>query len=77
MGVVEFEQNRLRQQKIEVQALVALMRFGRSHGRKVEAESRLCEIAFPETVAEKINDQETLTINGNWVEAGHEVCDDL
>ena len=69
MGVVEFEQNRLRQQEIEVKALVALMRFGRTHGRKVEAESRLCEIAFPETVAEKINsNQETLTINGNWVQ---------
>ena len=60
MGIADYENNRLRQQEIEVRALVALMRFGRSHGRKVEAESRLCEIAFPETVAEKINQEEPL-----------------
>ncbi len=61
MGVVEFEQNRLRQQKIEVQALVALMRFGRTHSRKVEAESKLCRIAFPEDHIKQI-EQEKLTM---------------
>ena len=66
MGVVEFEQNRLRQQEIEVQALVALLR--RKNWAK-KAERRLVKIAFPEEVAEKINGvQETLTINGNWVQ---------
>ena len=59
MSVLQFENNRLRQQKIEVKALVALMRYGRSHERKAYAEKKLCEIAFPETVAEKIK-QETL-----------------
>ena len=59
MGVVDYETNRLRQKEIEVKALVALMRFGRTHGRKVEAEGRLCEIAFPDKLADKIN-QETL-----------------
>ena len=61
------KQNELRKREIEVKALVALMRFGRTHGRKVEAESRLCEIAFPETLAEKI-EQETLTLSGNILE---------
>ena len=61
------KQNQIRKQEIEVKALVALMRFGRTHGRKVEAESRLCEIAFPETLAEKI-EQETLTLSGNILE---------
>jgi len=59
MGIIEFELNRLRQQEIEVKALIALMKHGRTHGRKVEAEARLCLIAFPETVAENIK-QETL-----------------
>jgi len=57
MGVYDYEQYKQRQQKIEVKALIALMRYGRTHGRKVEAESRLCEIAFPETVAENINQE--------------------
>ena len=61
------KQNELRKREIEVKAFVALMRFGRTHGRKVEAESRLCEIAFPETLAEKI-EQETLTLSGNILE---------
>lgn len=59
MGVVDFETNRLRQQEIEVRALVALMRFGRRADRRLEAEGRLCEIAFPDELANKIN-QETL-----------------
>ena len=59
MGVYDYEQYRQRQQEIEVKALIALMRYGRTHERKVYAEKKLCEIAFPETVAEKIK-QETL-----------------
>lgn len=55
MGIVEVEQNRLRQQEIEVRALVALMRFGRRADRRLLAEGRLCDIAFPEETARKIN----------------------
>ena len=56
MGVVDFETNRLRQQEIEVRALVALLKR-RMWAKK--AEQKLVEIAFPETVIDKIN-QETL-----------------
>jgi len=52
---MQYEEIKLRQQNIEVKALIALMRFGRSLDRKIEAETRLCRIAFPETVAEEIN----------------------
>ena len=62
--VFDFERNRLRQQEIEVQALVALMRYGRTHQRKVAAEGKLCEIAFPEDHIEQI-EQETLVLSGN------------
>ena len=63
MGVLDFEENRLRQQEIEVKALIALMRFGRTHSRKVEAEGKLCRIAFPENQIEEI-EQETLDSMG-------------
>jgi len=57
MGVFDYEVKRIKQQEIEVKALVALMRFGRNSGRRLEAESRLCKIAFPETVAKEINEE--------------------
>ena len=59
MGIVEVEQNRLRQQEIEVRALVALLKHGRVPQVKHRAEQRLEEIAYPDKLADKIN-QETL-----------------
>jgi len=56
MGIIQYEELKLRQQEIEVRALVALMRFGRRQDRRMEAEARLCRVAFPETVAEELND---------------------
>ena len=56
---MHYEELKLRQQEIEVKALIALMRFGRRADRRLEAEGRLCEIAFPDDLADKIN-QETL-----------------
>ena len=58
MGVVEFERNRLRQQEIEVKALVALMKYARLHEVKLDAEMKLCKFAFPEEVAKKLDQQE-------------------
>ena len=55
MGVVDFETNRLRQQEIEVKALVALVEHGNFHWAK-KAERRLAEIAFPELLADYINE---------------------
>jgi hypothetical protein len=55
--VIQFEENRIRQQKIEVKALIALMKYGNQYV-KSEATKALRRIAFPETVAEEIN-QET------------------
>ena len=56
MGVVEFERNRIRQQEIEVKALVALLKHSKKY-RDV-AEMRLFEFSFPEEVAEVINQQQ-------------------
>jgi len=53
MGIVEYEKNRLRQQGIEVKALVALLKHSKKY-RDV-AEMRLFEFSFPEEVAEAIN----------------------
>ena len=55
--VFDFERNRLRQQEIEVQALVALMRYGRTNTRKLYAEKKLCEIAFPEDHIEELEQE--------------------
>ena len=55
--VIQFEENKIRQQEVEVRALIALMRFGRRAARRLEAEGRLCEIAFPDKLANKINEQ--------------------
>ena len=58
MGIVQVEQNRLRQQEIEVRALVALLEHG-NHYYSKQAERRLFEIAMPDLLAEQLN-QETL-----------------
>ena len=59
MGVVEFEQNRLRQKKIEVEALVALLSHSNNPEWRDAAEVKLFEFAFPEEIAE-IMEQEDL-----------------
>ena len=55
MGVVDFENNRIRQKKIEVKALVALAKYGNKI-QKFEALKHLQFFAYPEALAEKIND---------------------
>jgi hypothetical protein len=54
MGIVQVEQNRLRQQEIEVRALVAL---ANSNNEVVafKARNKLERFAYPEEVAKKIN----------------------
>ena len=54
MGVVEFEQNRLKQKEIEVRALVALLNCN-DHNVREDALVKLCNYAFPECLAETIN----------------------
>ena len=63
---MHYERNRQRQQNIEVKALIALMRYGRTHARKAHAEKKLCEIAFPENHIEQA-EQETLVLSGNML----------
>ena len=59
MGIVQVEQNRLRQLDIEVKALIALLEQDVIRSMRIDAAQRLHEIAFPKALAEKIN-QETL-----------------
>jgi len=54
MSVVEFENNRLRQKKIEVKALIALIKHARVFEVKQDAEVRLWQMAFPDKVAENL-----------------------
>ena len=55
MGIVEVAQNKLRQQEIEVRALVALSQQDLIVHAKMEAVHKLIEIAYPDKVAKKIN----------------------
>ncbi len=52
--VIQFEENRIRQQEVEVKALTALCEFG-NRVQKFEALKHLEAIAYPDKVAEKIN----------------------
>ena len=52
--VFDFERNKIRQQEIEVQALVALTKYG-SQPQKFKALNQLEKIAYPEDLAEKLN----------------------
>jgi len=65
MGVFDFEENRLRQQEIEVKALVALLNCN-DHNVREDALVKLCNYAFPECVAEEINNQSNLK---DWLES--------
>ena len=58
MGVVEYERNRLRQQEIEVKALVALIKQDVVISMRIDAVRKLHELAFPEVLAEKIAQQQ-------------------
>ena len=60
--VIQFEENRIRQQEIEVKALIALCEYG-NHVQKFEALKHLEAIAYPNKLAEKINKQQTIEIN--------------
>ena len=55
MGVVHFEELKLRQREIEVRALVALLDHSSKKGKE-EVITKLVEIAFPEKLAEFINE---------------------
>jgi len=52
--VIQFEENRIRQQQNEVSALLALCEYG-NHVQKFEALKHLEAIAYPDKVAEEIN----------------------
>ena len=54
--VYDFERNKLRQQEIEVRALVALLNCDDENVRE-DALIKLCNYAFPECLAEKINQE--------------------
>ena len=56
--VYDFERNKIRQQEIEVKALVALMEHGNPF-IKAEATKALWDYGFPSKLAEEINNQET------------------
>jgi len=60
MGVVDFETNRLRQEEIEVKALVALLAHGKTSPVRWKAEKRLEEIAYPEDLAKDINQEKII-----------------
>ena len=60
MGVVQFEELKIRQQEIEVKALVALFRFSKIY--RNESERKLRDIAFPDKLAEKIEQQRIIDI---------------
>tara|TARA_R100001163_G_C4928152_1_gene105302 strand:- start:241 stop:456 length:216 start_codon:yes stop_codon:yes gene_type:complete len=65
MGIVQVEQNRLRQQEIEVRALVALAAYG-SNPQKYMACKKLEDIAHPERLADKINNYKKRPNRNYW-----------
>ena len=58
MGVVHFEELKIRQQEIEVKALVALIKQDVVISMRIDAVRKLHELAFPEVLAEKIQQQQ-------------------
>ena len=72
MGVFDFEENRLRQQEIEVRALVALLNCDDKNVRE-DALIKLCKYAFPECVAKEINEEKS--IDDYYKEAGKEMSE--
>jgi uncharacterized membrane protein len=56
VGILNYEEQRLRQQEIEVKALVALAKYG-VQVQKFEALKHLEFIAYPDKVASKIDNE--------------------
>ena len=56
MGVVHFGELKLRQQEVEVKALIALMKYGNEYVKSDATKALRC-IAFPELLADKINQE--------------------
>ena len=56
--VYDFERNKIRQQEIEVKALVALAKYG-VEVQQFEALKHLEYFAYPEKLAKKINKDQT------------------
>ena len=59
--VIQFEENRIRQQEVEVRALIAIMNITKNIYLYEKCQTKLFNVAFPEELAKKIN-QETLEI---------------
>ena len=59
--VIQFEENRIRQQEVEVRALIAIMNITKNIHLYEKCQTKLFNVAFPEELAKKIN-QETLEI---------------
>jgi hypothetical protein len=61
MGIIEFERNRLRQQEIEVRALVALVEQEAFWDMRKEAAKKLYYIAFPDKLADRLEKEKWFT----------------
>ena len=59
--VIQFEENRIRQQEVEVKALTALVEQNVILSMRIDAVKRLHEIAFPDKLVEEINEQSDLS----------------
>lgn len=59
--VIQFEENKIRQQEVEVKALIAIMNITKNIHLYEKCQTKLFNVAFPEELAKKIN-QETLEI---------------
>jgi len=59
MTIVQYELVKLKQQEIEVRALVALAKCG-SNPQRFVACKKLEEIAYPEDLADKINQEKLI-----------------
>ena len=57
MGVFDFEENRLRQKEIEVQALVALVNQEAFWDMRKQAAKKLYDIAFPDKLAKRLEQE--------------------
>ena len=55
--VYDFERNKIRQQEVEVKALIALVNQDVVISMRIDAVRKLHEIAFPDILAEKINQE--------------------
>ena len=64
MSVWTYEEYRVRQQEIEVKALIALMKHARVFEVKQDAEIKLWKLAFPDEVAKNLKriEQEKLDL---------------